>query len=663
MKKQTKTFSVILLLCVLLGISSCSDSKTSLTSNTPEDVSSIYKLANDLEVETQNGTILSSSTQADRDRIISAVRIAKNAVAALSLKSRNVKYLYALNNAIKDYQATDKIVKDEYKLDIFFSKAAMLAKKYAFEMGVDLSDLDWKQFEYNFSSGVSPFGGYADVTAWSTDWQQDQPLALVKGTGTSSWLISPEFDLTNATKASFEFEHMFGADANSREALIEFNRAKFIKEVFRVKVSTNYEGGDPSSAKWVDIKLKKIPTGVDFHKIKSSLLSLDKFVGQKITIAFHYNANSKFVGRHYLNWNIYDFKLYANEVIGSVIKRPGPILTDKFSSNLGDFQNVSLHVDSSKFTYGSGGGKEFAVINSNGTESTTWLISARYDLSKVTNASLLIKQIAKNLDLSKAKIFVSDSYEGGDPSLSKWERIPNKNDDTKTPDSWTDLMTGPFDLKNYIGKNIVIGFEFTQNVSDASTWEIINLDFIGEGSEIRKSKVEISYESPEPPKDETKELVAEILMADSFASLKYEIKEGTPSDFFVNSKGEQKSVRISGFKNKNVGVARLTTDVIATNAKSNLMLVLDHSINFAKDIDPRELVKIYVKDAQDDSQEYPVTFENFPAGTSFNTVSSGPFLIPESLTGKDLKVIFEYKSFDPNFVTWDIYKLSVFEQK
>lgn len=663
MKKQKNLLLTLACALSLFLVSSCGDEETSLKSKTSNEISVIYKLANDVEVEVVNGTILSSSTQADKNRIMSAVKVAKNAVAALGLKSPNVKYLYALNNAIKDYQNTDKLTKDEYKLDLFFNEAAKIAKKYAKEMNVSLEDLDWKQFEYNFSSGISPFGGYADVTAWSSDWQQDLPLALIKGTGTSSWLISPEFDLSNVTKASFEFEHMFGADANSREALVEFNRAKFIRDVFKVKVSTNYEGGDPSSAKWTDIKLKNLPTGVDFHKVKSSLLSLDKFSGKKITIAFHYNANSKMVGRHYLNWNIYDFKLYANERIGEIAKRPGPILTDKVASTLGDFQSVGIHVDSSKFTYGSGGGKEFAVINSNNTNSSTWLISARYDLSSITKAALLIKQVAKNLDLEKAKIWISDSYNGGDPTMAQWKVIPHKGVETKIPDSWTDLMTGPFDLTDYIGKSVVIGFEFSQTVEDASTWEIMNIDFIGEGSDIKKSKVDITFASPEPPKDETKELVKEVNLALEFANYKYEVVSGTPSDFFVNSKGDQKSIRISGFKNKNDGVARLVTDTIEVSGKSNLMIVLDHSINFAKEISPTELIKIYVQAANDDNLIFPVKFDNFPVGNSFNTVSSGPFMIPDELSGRDLKVIFEYKSFEPHFVTWDIYKLSIFEQK
>lgn len=655
-----KILALLIALSPLMIVTSCSDDKTVESQTLSPETYNIAAMARDIEEDTDRGIILSSANEADKTAILASVRSAKNAILALHHKATK-KYLLTLVEAIKIYQGTSKAQKDEYKLDTFFVKAIEVAKIYAQKLDMDLDTISWKQFEYNFSAGVAPFGVYADVVNWSTDWQQDQPLALIKGTGTSSWLISPEFDLTDSNDASFEITQMYGADSNAREVAVEFNRAKFLKEVFKVRVSTDYQGGDPASAKWIDLKIPRLPTAIDFHKVKSGLISLERFAGKKITIAFYYNANSKMVGRHYLNWNIYDFKLYANQKIGEVVKRPGPVLTDKFSQNLGDFQNLGLSIDAPKWGYGSGGGKEFAVINSNQSEATTWLISPKYDLSNVTTVSVLIKQIAKNLNLKNARIFISSSYNGEDPTTAAWEQI-STTEERDIADSWTDLMTGPISLEKYIGKSVVFGFEFTSTLDRSSTWEIINIDFIGEGSEIKKSRVDLKVETPEPPKDESKELLKEISVSDEFTSFSYEIMTGTPSDFFVNQKGETKSVRISGFKNKNVGVARLVSQVFDFSGLNSVYISVDHAINFAKNVDPKTLCKVYLINA-DTNEEVLLDFESFPIGNSFTAQTSGPVKIPEEFSSRKVKVAFEYKSEDPNFVTWDIFKLTFHKEK
>ncbi|EQC44369.1 DUF5017 domain-containing protein [Bacteriovorax sp. Seq25_V] len=655
-----------LLLVFVLSLSSlsfvsCSKEESVEVTNLAPEFSELQSMAFNLEEDVAKGRILSNSTEADRNIIISAVKRSKTAVLALNKDSTNISYIKVLVESVREYQSASKITRDEAKLDRYFKRVAELASKYAQIAGLDIASLKWKQFEYSFSDGIAPFGSYADAANWTTDWQQDMPLALIKGTGTDAWLISPEFDLTDVDSISLEINHMFGVDSNARETGVEFNRAKFIRDVYNLVVSTDYQGGDPSSAKWTKISMGKLPTSVDFHKVKSGEISLDRFAGEKITIAFHYAADSKKVGRHYLNWNIYDFKLSANKSIGPVESRPSSILTDKVQGSLGNFQSVSSSAEGAQWTYGSGGGNEFAVINSNGTDSTTWLISSKYDLSKVESASLVIREIAKNIDLRNAKILISSDYSGGNPTEASWESINHKSAKDVLDDSWNDLTAGPFDLKDYIGKEIVVAFEFTQKANDRSTWEIISLDFIGKGEAISRTKLSLSYETPKPI--EVGETVKEVNLAEVFADLSQVTVSGTPADFFVNKRGDSQNIRISGYKNKNDGVIRLISPKFDLSSVDADSILVEHSLNFAKGIDPKELVKIYVREAGKDETLTQLSFDDFPLGNSFNVVKSGPAAIPAELGGRQIEVVFEYKSFDPNFTTWDIYNLQLKKMK
>ncbi len=649
-------FIFVLSLSSISFVSCSKEESVEVTNLTPE-FSELQSMAFGLEEDVAKGRILSNSTQADKNIIISAVKRSKTAVLALNSDSGNISYIKVLIETIREYQSASKLARDEAKLDRYFKRVSDIASRYASAAGLDTSSLKWKQFEYSFSDGIAPFGSYADAGNWGTDWQQDMSLALIKGTGTSAWLISPEFDLTDIDSASLEINHMFGVDSNARETGVEFNRAKFIRDVYNLVVSTDYEGGDPSAAKWTKISMGKLPTSVDFHKVKSGEISLDRFTGKKITIAFHYDANSKKVGRHYLNWNIYDFKLSANKSIGEIESRPSSIFTDKVQGGLGNFQTVSTSADGAQWTYGSGGGNEFAVINSNGTESTTWLISSKYDLSKVESANLIIREIAKNLDLKNAKILISSDYKGGNPSLASWDSINHKSYSDIIEDSWTDLTAGPFDLTDYIGKEVVVAFEFTQKPTDRSTWEIISLDFVGKGEGITRSKVDLTFETPKPV--EVGETIKEMNLAEFFADLVQAPVSGSPADFFVNKRGESQNIRISGYKNKNDGVIRLLSPKFDLSTLAADSILIEHSLNFAKNIDPKELIKIYIREAGKAETEVLLSFEDFPLGNSFNISKSGPALIPASLVGREVEVIFEYKSTDPHFTTWDIYSLQL----
>jgi hypothetical protein len=74
---------------------------------------------------------------------------------------------------------------------------------------------------------------------------------------------------------------------------------------------------------WKRVSLGKTPTGLNFNTIDSGVISLQEFVGHKITMAMVYENNND-LGNHMLSWAIERFELYGITDQLSYEERPIP---------------------------------------------------------------------------------------------------------------------------------------------------------------------------------------------------------------------------------------------------------------------------------------------------------------------------------------------------
>jgi hypothetical protein len=87
-----------------------------------------------------------------------------------------------------------------------------------------------------------------------------------------TWLISPPFNLTNNFNPMLNFENAYNYNGPSLQAMI----------------STNYNGGLPSSATWTPLAYTASPGGFEF--VSSGNISLSAYKTNNVTIAFKYTG-------------------------------------------------------------------------------------------------------------------------------------------------------------------------------------------------------------------------------------------------------------------------------------------------------------------------------------------------------------------------------------
>ena len=109
----------------------------------------------------------------------------------------------------------------------------------------------------------------------------------------TDWLISPSFDLTGTTYPLLSF----------------WSRTAFNGEPLELKVSTDYTGGDPSLATWVDIN-GKFPAETSNTWTLSEHINLSAFKGANVHFAFVYHSSDDDGAR----WTIDDITINNSPV-------------------------------------------------------------------------------------------------------------------------------------------------------------------------------------------------------------------------------------------------------------------------------------------------------------------------------------------------------------
>lgn len=103
------------------------------------------------------------------------------------------------------------------------------------------------------------------------------------------WLISPQIDLTNVNSAALSFEHA-----------INFSNSAKIATEQTLWISTD------NGSNWVELKIPTNPPGNNWTFLNSGEISIDKYTGKTVKIAFKYISTATGAA----TWEIKNFKVY-----------------------------------------------------------------------------------------------------------------------------------------------------------------------------------------------------------------------------------------------------------------------------------------------------------------------------------------------------------------
>ena len=222
--------------------------------------------------------------------------------------------------------------------------------------------------------------------------------------------------------------------------------------------------------------------------------SLPQGTGNLVAIASVYNSTWQLIIRsaHELEFNGY--------VPGGDADLP---YYQDFASSFGTYTTYDVKgAQSWEIDYSTA--KMTGYINSTNYENEDWLISRRFSLENVSQASMTMTYIARyfnnvNNDIT---VWVSSEYTSGDPNNVNWEPVPA----TWTEGTnWTDFVSTTLDLSQFAGQKVCVAVKYQSDNVKAGTIEVQSI-LIQEGN------------GPTPPPPGTGGEVQNMPYTQSFAS-------------------------------------------------------------------------------------------------------------------------------------------------
>ena len=198
--------------------------------------------------------------------------------------------------------------------------------------------------------------------------------------------------------------------------------------------------------------------------------SLPQGTGNLVAIAAVYNST----------WQLYIRSARELEFDGYV---PGgdadlPYYQD-FTSSFGTYTTYDVLGDQSwEIDYNTA--KMTGFANSTNYANEDWLISKRFSLENVTEASMTMTYIARyfnNLD-SDITIQISSDYTGGDPTAATWSQVPAS---WVSGSDWNTFASTTLDLTPYVGQKVTVAVKYLSDDQKAGTIEVQSI-LIQEGS-------------------------------------------------------------------------------------------------------------------------------------------------------------------------------------
>jgi hypothetical protein len=611
--------------------------------------------------------VFSSNTRREQQILQQSMTIIKNSLVKIIAGNDTIGSFKTLYTYVKKLESISLIQTDSTLINTYKEDLYSITHKIAKALNINVDDFSWILYETRFSN-LLPFTTTSTAGDWINDWSLGASHAKVRGYGNKAWLVSPLINLKNVEKAAFKIHHMIMVDDDSRSR-IAFDRNKIIQNTYKAMVSTDYISGHPEEATWEEVKLSGFPTAVNFHAKWSDEIDISKFKGENVSIALLYDMNDKELGTHRVSWQINQFQVYGISDDFEVTDRPVKkyLYQDAFNKkNLGQNKSVATGENVQWTDYGRGGETEFAKLEASVPGIDTWLMTPKLSL-KGEAPILKLKEVARNLDRPNFLVKISADYNGGDPTKSTWktfEHIPA--DYSAEEGAWKNFNSLDMDISEFLGKDIVIAFQYKNIEGLHTAWEIDEVLIEGDGEEVKTTELSITYTNEnEVPDIEGVDTIYSYNFTKGLDSLEIKKSAETSADFNFTERNGEGYIEIAGFKTKSEGSTQLISETIQLNSDDSYLKV-NQAVNHYKPAGQKlNLIKILVAKLDDLSNTIEVQFEKKPLGSAWDKVESEWVLLPKELKESQIKIIFQYEGVKEEnlYPSWNLFEFKIGEKK
>lgn len=273
-----------------------------------------------------------------------------------------------------------------------------------------------------------------------------------------TWIYR-EFDLAGQTGVKLDVEQAFGFYFPTKQ---ESNFVLAVRE----------NGGE-----WAPIDFTVFPEKPEknWSAFVANTFDLSAYDGKKIEIGFHYTTD----GASSKAWELKNFKLYSgNGTVTPPEKDPNIVYENTFATEFDGWKNTNAdNVEDNPWyinkTQGCLVGSSYKDNQNYAVNST---LSREFDLTGRTGCALSFEQ-AFGFSFPQAqdeKFVVKVRPVGGEwysLVMTNYPEVPEKN--------WTKFVTNEFDLSEYDGSKIEIGFNYVNADAKAMAWELKNFKLTG----------------------------------------------------------------------------------------------------------------------------------------------------------------------------------------
>ncbi|WP_141735806.1 choice-of-anchor J domain-containing protein [Oligoflexus tunisiensis] len=495
--KTIRVMSLALALVCSPILTSCSDDSKNRQAEAEQfqAIEDLIAAVHTVEQDFAQGFLLKDATERDRTELKQNLYDLKIATYRLRNNPYDSDALAHLYQAFMVYDKLNLLEDDRARLGGLDVQLRATLDAVATLQGKTLEGIERPLFQKYFNLELAPF---AATKTWRIDGTRDKKYVIGDGKATA-WLLSPRMDLSQV-----------GSPAFMVDQAINERGLPFLDGVMYL-VSQDYVSGDPEQATWESIKINSMPDGSSYNYRKSEAVSLSAYAGKKIVIAFKLDGEKlKFMpGTAKSAWQISSFTLLGTGKVnyeqlnlagsgsgnggnnGGEVAGPARDLPLPYVKSFRDNAFTNFAVASSASTSEAKGWTIYKYTSGDsccakvgGSNTTSWLLSPRYDLSKVQNPQFFYRQAItrepENDDVISVLITTDESL--ADLSKVKWERVTFTKKPKYDP-KYVFENTEMIDLSRYAGKKIVIAYKYQLGeTSSWPIWEIDSMQILGSGT-------------------------------------------------------------------------------------------------------------------------------------------------------------------------------------
>lgn len=318
-------------------------------------------------------------------------------------------------------------------------------------------------------------GNNANIT-WTIDYSSACITGFkdYNGDGTKTneagvtYLVSPEVDLTNATKAHIEMNHAMRyerADVNTNNAIL---------------ISKDYNG-DPTTAKWVAIPYSTDGiNGAQFDFVDVAANIPDEFIGSKIRLALRHTCTESYSS----TWEVKSLSIKdgeaentgGNETPDTPVE--GEYINETFATSFGSFTEKTIKGNPWIIDFSCAKATGYDNASKTTTPSESYIVSKAIDLSASKGAVINFDYILRyftNYGAAKPgvadKVLITDNYTN-DVTTTKWTDITGTLTEGMDWNTWSKFSANI--PAEFLGKKAVVIALYYACEDNSATWEVKN---------------------------------------------------------------------------------------------------------------------------------------------------------------------------------------------